>query len=697
MKRLLVVLLFCIPFTNGCGEARRAAAISVAISPASGSIQTGAMQQFTVTVTGTTNTAVTWSLSGAGCMGAACGTLSSTTANPVTYTAPGTVPNPPTVALTASSQADMTKSAAATITITVPPPISVSVVPTAANVQTGAMQQFTATVMNDTSNSGVTWSVTGAGCVGAACGTVSPASTASGSPTTYTAPAVVPNPATVTLKATSVADNTKSASATITIASPNSRLNGQYAFLFNGFDVAGQVAIAGSFTADGAGNLTAGVLDINRSSGVSQMVAFTGTYSVGADNRGTMTFTDLAANSTTFRFVLQSLVFGVANRARFIEFDASGTRGSGILARQDRAAFSLAALSGDSAFGFIGELPGTGRTGIVGRYTADAGGTVSNAVLDISVPGTSFNNLAWTGSLATVSSRDGRGTATINVTVPPPGPGALTLNFAFYVVSSTELFLVGVNARSATTPLLSGLALRQSGGPFSNASFNAASVFAVEGVFQGGGSVAVGVVSPNGAGSVTSGVFDQNENGAIFTNVPITGTYSIAANGRATFVFQINPTNAKPQILYMIGPNRAFLLEDAPGNSVTFGMLEPQAAGPFDNNSVSGGFALGTIQPIVDFAQDNVAVFNFTGAGSFSGTQDMTDPVSQTADVALAGTYAVAANGRGTFSLTMPAPSDSVFYVVSRNKLVMVATVTPGDAAPRLIVLGRQISIIRRP
>jgi hypothetical protein len=57
---------------------------------------------------------------------------------------------------------------------------------------------------------GAAWSVAGAGCSGASCGTID----ATGK---YTAPATVPNPATVTVTASSVVDSTKSAAATVTI------------------------------------------------------------------------------------------------------------------------------------------------------------------------------------------------------------------------------------------------------------------------------------------------------------------------------------------------------------------------------------------------------------------------------------------------------------------------------------------------
>lgn len=89
------------------------------------------------------------------------------------------------------------------------PEVSVTLTPSATNVHLMLSFQFTATVRNST-NSAVTWSLSGAGCSGASCGTIS-------STGLYTAPAIAPNPATVTVRATSVADVSKSASATITI------------------------------------------------------------------------------------------------------------------------------------------------------------------------------------------------------------------------------------------------------------------------------------------------------------------------------------------------------------------------------------------------------------------------------------------------------------------------------------------------
>ena len=92
--------------------------------------------------------------------------------------------------------------------------------PTLVNVPIGNGQNFIATLQNDAQNKGVTWVLLGASCTENVCGTLSASSSLSGAAIVYTAPLLPPNPATIILKATSVADATKSANAIITVTGP---------------------------------------------------------------------------------------------------------------------------------------------------------------------------------------------------------------------------------------------------------------------------------------------------------------------------------------------------------------------------------------------------------------------------------------------------------------------------------------------
>src|SRR4029077_12297865 len=118
-------------------------------------------------------------------------------------------------------------------------------------------QSFTATVTNDSQNKGVTWALSGAGCSGAACGTLSATSSASGVAITYTAPASAPNPATVTLTATSAADSSKSTAAAITISASAP-----------GIAVAVAPTTASVQAGDGTQNFTATVQNDSQNKGV---------------------------------------------------------------------------------------------------------------------------------------------------------------------------------------------------------------------------------------------------------------------------------------------------------------------------------------------------------------------------------------------------------------------------------------------
>jgi putative glycosyl hydrolase len=188
-----------------------AASVLLSLSPMSANVPTSGTQLFTASVTGSSNTAVSWSLNGAGCSGSACGTLATSLLSAV-YTGPVVAPSPAAVNVVATSVDDPTKSASSGVAIE--STVAVSVTPASASVVAGATQQFAASVTG-TTNTAVFWAVSGAGCGAAGCGTIS-------SGGLYSAPAVVPSNATVIVTATSAADATKSASAnaTITAATP---------------------------------------------------------------------------------------------------------------------------------------------------------------------------------------------------------------------------------------------------------------------------------------------------------------------------------------------------------------------------------------------------------------------------------------------------------------------------------------------
>jgi hypothetical protein len=87
--------------------------VSITISPASATLHVGSSRQFKAKVQNTSNTGVIWKVNGVTGGNAKVGTISLTGE----YIAPGAVPSPDHVAVTAVSAADPTKSASASVTI----------------------------------------------------------------------------------------------------------------------------------------------------------------------------------------------------------------------------------------------------------------------------------------------------------------------------------------------------------------------------------------------------------------------------------------------------------------------------------------------------------------------------------------------------------------------------------------------------
>jgi len=162
----------------------------VSVTPTAASLRTGGQQQFTAAVSGSSNTAVTWSASG--------GTISASGQ----YTAPATAG---TYTITALSNADTTKSASALVIVSVAQTVAIAVSPANASVGEANQVQFTA-VVSGLSNTAVTWAVTRGS------GTISQSGL-------YTAPRAAESDV---ITATSQADNTKSANASITVLPPHS-------------------------------------------------------------------------------------------------------------------------------------------------------------------------------------------------------------------------------------------------------------------------------------------------------------------------------------------------------------------------------------------------------------------------------------------------------------------------------------------
>jgi uncharacterized protein YjdB len=210
-----------IPLIGSASAENNPPPIGVSLSPNSAALQSGQSQQFAAAVTGTSNTAITWT--------AVFGHITASGA----YTAPtGTSQSYDTVS--AVSVADPTKSATASVTVTsASSVVGVSLSPTSVALQSGQSQQFTSAVTG-TSNTAVTWT--------AVLGSI----TSSGF---YTAPDLV-DQIVDTVSAISAVDPAKYASVSVTVSVNTGSVDTFYVDPVNGSD-----SYDGSQPTHGAGSV----------------------------------------------------------------------------------------------------------------------------------------------------------------------------------------------------------------------------------------------------------------------------------------------------------------------------------------------------------------------------------------------------------------------------------------------------------
>jgi hypothetical protein len=313
---------------------------------------------------------------------------------------------------------------AISVTITAGPPSAI---------QPGQSVALTATVANDVPHGGVEWSCAPT----SLCGSFSPAATDSDVSTIFKAPASSATYVTVTITATSVADNTKSAQAATVISLPasNAALRGQYSFfLTSPTGNRGPSSLLGSIILHGDGTVSGGVADI-----VSPMLldlddavlptsagssAATSSYSVDPSAHGSMTL--LTANGQTLRFS-----FALTSSAHGLLTEVDGNPGSGTLDLQQPlpGGFAASQVAGGFSFTMTGTDPANSATRLSfgGTFTPDGVNAINQGNLDINRGGVMSSSM-FAGTLNPPDS-NGRGNLSLS--------GGRT--FTYYLISDKAL------------------------------------------------------------------------------------------------------------------------------------------------------------------------------------------------------------------------------------------------------------------
>jgi hypothetical protein len=641
------------PSASGSATVTVQPAITVTVSPATATVNAGLTQQFTAAVADTTNTAVTWTVTGGG-----------TITSSGLYTAPSTPPSG-AVTVTATSQADTSVSGAATVTVK--PAVTVSVSPATASVNAGLTQQFTATVAN-TTNGNVTWAVVG----GTANGTIS-------SSGLYTAPSTPPSGA-VTVTATSQLDPSASGSATVTVqpavtvsvspatASVNAGLtqqftatvanttNGNVNWAVVGGTANGTISSSGLYTAPATP--PSGAVTVTATSQLDPSASGSATVTV----QPAITVTVTAAASTVNAGLTDQFTATVNNNSdQNVTWQVNGTTGGD-------------STNGTISTGGLYTAPATPpASGTVNITATSATGSVVSSPYSLTVSPAVTVSVSPTNPSTVVAGATQQFTATVNnntdQTVTWEVNGVTGGNSADGTISSVGLYTapkllpqgggVTVTAVAQADSNATGNVSVTDG--WSKASLNGNYVFVVQGTDGSGQQITgIGEFNANGSGGITGEEDFCGSTCVAATSGNLTGTYNVLADGRTAIGFTTSPEGSNLVFQLTLDANgNGRLIEQDSNASVTGSVwVQSSTAAPSGNYVFSLPHSIGLWS---------------AASGAFTGTEDVnSNSGTLTTDGAIAGTLGTPdANGRAAMTLTPGGGSavNYVYYVVSAGQI----------------------------
>ena len=309
------------------------------------------------------------------------------------------------------------------------------------------------------------------------------------------------------------ADGNSTASGSFDLQSPSvtlSTLAGGFVFNLTGIDVGlNALASAGTITLDNVGNITAGVEDTNDNGVLTTNEAINSSsaaMTTPTNGRGLLTITPTTSVARHFVYYVVD-----NNHLNLVSTDFSTALAGPAFRR------GTTSLSGSFAF-TVGGVSTAGPFAAGGIINTDGVANVLNTSMeDSNNAGSITQNAALSGTFS--FSLNGRGTMNLN---------GGTINLAIYP-SSNGVQILEIDFSTVAT----GAAFQQSGA-FSNGTFNGNYGMNFTGVTSGNNEIdSAGQFAADGSGHIT-GAADFNNGGSVSTNLSLTGTYSIAANGRGT-------------------------------------------------------------------------------------------------------------------------------------------------------------------
>ncbi len=240
---------------------------------------------------------------------------------------------------------------------------------------------------------------------------------------------------------------------------------------------------------------------------------------------------------------------------------------------------------------------------------------------------------------------------------------------SYFLAAATLLILISTGCGgSAGNPTPQG--------GFNNANLNGTYAISFSGTDANSFFAVAGTVTANGNGQITTGALDVNRSPNPVTNLAVTGTYNIRADGRGVAGLVTSAGNFN-LVFVLVAGNRALVtrFENSATGSGAMDLVNP---GAFSTAALAGTFVF-NLSGLSAAANAEATVGSITTDASGNvtgGVQDTSDngaiALSQPI-TATTGSIQVAGNGRGTASITTATGVlNFAFYVVDANRLKMV-------------------------
>jgi len=748
----LLIGFMSLTFISGCGGGN--GSITLAITPKTSTMDQGQSLLFVATLgNDTRNLGVTWQpLTGSGCAGTSCGTLTNITATSVTYTAPSGLTTGISVTLEAIAKANAGVTSTSTITIVLPVTFTTVSLPNGSNgvaynqtiITSGGVAPITYSVGVGRLPAGLTLNS-----VGTIIGTPSSTGTSvftinatdfGTPPLTVASPVftvTIEPPPPLSITSTAMANGFTGTAYGSSIASsggvppltwfvppgtlpPGLELNTSSGLIsgtpttagvFTFFPTVSDSALPPQHAASTAG-VTISILAVAPLQAVTpplpagavatgytaNLVAKGGVTPYTWSITGGQLPSGLKLNPTTGIISGIPILATTSNFSVQVE-DANSTKSavqSLSIVINTGTASSNTLLSGSYSFLFHGFDSG-GNVEMAGNFTASGTGTIQGGQLDSNRSGGTlgvFTGSQFTGTY-TIGS-DGRGTMQWITT---NSKGAMsTTNYVLAEDSGGNFHMIENDTLGTPQTHGSGIIKPVVGGALTAAAFSGNYVLELDGQDNLGKSeVIVGVAHADGVSQVTPGMFDVNDGGTYSPAVAFTATFAVGSSNNKGLLFLTYQIPGSAPVttqytFYFVSANDIFLMAITPTDALDprLGgeMFLQQPGAAFDATALSG-ISVATGSGL-DGSNATVLAGLLTGDGTSvaSVSYDQNDGGAVTANNTATGSYVADPSGNGRMAFTGLGARFAAAYLTGPNQGLLIGS----DAAVTYGFLDAQTS-----